>query len=63
MAKEQYDWLDDPFDDSKSEQELKEAMRARNMGCLISGVAFVVILIASVAFAIVSFFGILGAGA
>lgn len=41
MARREYDWLDDPFDDSKNAEALEEARRSRNMGCIVSAVIIV----------------------
>ena len=53
---EDFDYLEDAFDDKKSEEEMLAAQRASNRGCLISlavGV-FGVLIIAIVSFGAIS---------
>lgn len=38
-------WIDDAFDDEKMQQEIEEAKRSRNTGCLVSVIVFVVVAI------------------
>lgn len=53
---EDYDYLEDAFDDEKNEAAMLEAQRANNRGCLIALIVGVVaiIVIAIVAFGAVS---------
>ena len=61
MAKKQdYDWLDDAFDDAKNEEEMREATRSRNRGCLLVAACFVVILVIAVGTVVLSFFDLIG---
>lgn len=46
MAKNSdYDWLEDPFNEEKSKQELEEAKKSRNRGLLIVLVVAVVLIV------------------
>ncbi len=49
---EQYDWLDDPFDEKKEKEELKRAQAGGGMraaGCALVLVACVVFIVATLA--------------
>lgn len=41
--KTEYDWLEDPFDDKKNEEDFKRARRRSNIGCLVAVVAVLLI--------------------
>lgn len=42
----EYDWLNDPFDDSKQEGDLKRAQASQRTGCVIGALVIVVVVIA-----------------
>ena len=56
MASEEYDWIDDAFDDKKNAEEME---RAR--GPKLAGVLLVVVLILAVLLVGFAIFGIIGA--
>ena len=56
MASEEYDWIDDAFDDKKNAEEME---RAR--GPKLAGVLLVVVLIFAVLLVGFAIFGIIGA--
>ncbi len=52
MSKSDYDWLEDPFNEEKSKQELEEARKSNNRGLLLVLVVAIVVI-----FVIVSILG------
>ncbi len=44
--KQEYDWLNDPFDEAKQAADLERARRSRGLGCVLAAV----VLVAAVAF-------------
>ncbi len=56
MTSEEFDWIDDAFDDKKMAEELEKAR-----GPKLAGVLLVVVLIFSVLLVGFAFFGIVGA--
>ncbi|WP_165044199.1 hypothetical protein [Adlercreutzia sp. ZJ138] len=41
--REEYDWLNDPFDEKKCAEELQRARRSKATGCLVAFVAVVAV--------------------
>lgn len=41
----EYNWLDDPFNDEKAAQELEQARKSKNTGCLILLLAILALII------------------
>ena len=43
--KQDYDWLDDAFDDKKTDDEIRKAKQFSNLGCIFSIVAIVIFIL------------------
>lgn len=54
---EEYDWLNDPFDEKKCAEEMERARGSKAAGCGL--VAIVVAALALIAFAVVGIVGVL----
>ena len=52
--KEEYDWLNDPFDERKSAEELERARGSKGAGCALA------VVVAACALLIVGFVAVLG---
>jgi hypothetical protein len=56
QSKQDYDWLNDPFDEEKSTREQIEAQKGANRGCFI---AIIVLIIVGLFILGIGFFGLL----
>ncbi len=45
---EEYDWLEDPFDEEKQAADLEEARRAQRRSCLVVAIILIVIVLVAV---------------
>ncbi len=43
--REEYDWLEDPFDDAKNEQELLKAQKSKGTSCLVAALLLVLAVV------------------
>ncbi len=57
MRKDEYNWLDDPFDEEKQAQEMQRAQSSRNIGCLVGALAVIIIVV------VICVFGCMAVGA
>ncbi|WP_251212845.1 hypothetical protein [Adlercreutzia murintestinalis] len=46
MRKDDYNWLDDPFDEEKQARDLERAQASRNVGCIAGVLAIILIVVA-----------------
>ena len=58
--REEYDWLNDPFDEKKCAEEYERARSGKHTGCAFAAVAVIVVVMAVVAVALLGALSVLG---
>lgn len=43
--REEYDWLNDPFDESKQEEDYRRALMSRRIGCLVAAIVIMLAIV------------------
>lgn len=61
--REDYDWLNDPFDEKKCAEEYERARSGRHTGCAFAAVAVIVVVIVVTAVLALGAIGLIGTGA
>ena len=44
-SRKEYDWLNDPFDESKQEEDYQRAIMSRRVGCLVAVIVMIIVAI------------------